>query len=349
MTFQESKRQSRKLDLKSTLIQFCIACFVQFILLRQFNIDIQTALIDTLSTNVLLLLAVFILQKIVNSFLSKSVLSLVNFEIILAMTALIVAGSFFTGKLLIENNELNQQFKTPYLLAKSTVIFLQLFVAHYQFWFSKNQLYLEVSLNQKLTIERDLQKAELNRIEQTIQPHFLFNSLNSISALMVLDANEAQRMLLLLSDYLRQMVRKEKSITCRLEEEIEDVKLYLEIEKIRFKERLEIEFENDGDNLDYQIPVFILQPLVENAVKYGLYGTDEKVKICIASRILKDKMLEISISNPYDAETQQTQKGEGFGLSSIKKKLNLLYHRNDLLKIEKSENQFKATLKLPKL
>ncbi len=334
-------------DIRITMIYFTITCFVQFILLKHTGFENPEAIVDTALTNFLLLLSVLSLKRIVSSFLSKNVLSLINFEIILAMTAIIVGGSTFLLYEIYPGSTVFSDFLVPYIQIKSVIIFLQLFVSLYQFWYSKNEKNLQLALVKKLEVERVLQQSELQRIEQTIQPHFLFNSLNSISALMIINPEEALRMLHLLSDYLRTMVRKEKENTAELQEEIAYLKLYLDIEKIRFQERLDVTFEIDPGTLEKQIPVFILQPLIENAVKYSLYGTDGISKIDLKTHLRDDQSVYIEICNPYDIETEKAYQGEGFGLQSVRHKMHLLYSRNDLLQIKRKNSTFCVSIIIP--
>ncbi len=335
-------------DLRLTIAYFLITCFVQFVILRQLGVGIYPAMTDTLATNIFLFFAVLTLKRIVNSFLSRSLFAMINFEIILALSALILGASYLTMYFTFPEHPLINRYLVPFILIKLVFIFLQLFTSHYQFWYTKNQYNLERSMQRTLEIERALQRAELNRIEQTIQPHFLFNSLNSISALMVINPDEAREMLHLLSDYLRNMVRKEKAHSSSLIQEIQHLQLYLQIEKIRFKERLDIRFEIEPAAEDYPIPVFILQPLIENAVKYGLYGTERHVLIHFSATLSEQGELHIRISNPYDPETEKAYQGEGFGLNSVRSKMNLLFSRNDLIAISRKNALFTVHIKIPK-
>jgi LytS/YehU family sensor histidine kinase len=204
------------------------------------------------------------------------------------------------------------------------------------------------TIEKLVEIERQLNHAELANIQQQLQPHFLFNSLNSISALTIVKPDEARRMVQLLSDFLRGTLSREKEKMMPLSEEINYLNLYLEIEKIRFGHRLNVDFQIDENCQKFMLPSLILQPIVENAIKYGLYGSTEDVTISVKS-ICKPHSLEISISNPYTKENEKTSKGLGFGLNSIQRKLYLLYGQNDLLIIDKGETQFTTTLIIPQL
>jgi LytS/YehU family sensor histidine kinase len=204
------------------------------------------------------------------------------------------------------------------------------------------------SIQRKHDTEKLAREAELHGLRNQLQPHFLFNSLNSISALVGSRPETARSMIYKLSEFLRGTLKKEETTMVTLDEELKQVHLYLDIETIRFGHRLSIQI-NSGDELkNMQIPSLILQPIVENAIKYGLYDTTNDITITI--NIFKENnSLLIQIENPFDPNTSHSFKGEGFGLSSIKRRLYLLYHRSDLLITSSSGNLFKTTLKIPQL
>lgn len=199
-------------------------------------------------------------------------------------------------------------------------------------------------------------EAELFKLRQQLQPHFLFNSLNSINALINRKPADARKMVQQLSDYLRNTLKKEDDRFIVLREELNDLRLYLAIEKVRFGHRLMIEEQMDIEDDLIKIPPFLIQPLVENAIKYGLYGTTGVVKIDLTVKTTTQSMI-FRISNPFDKDGVSV-KGTGFGLESIKRRLYLLFARNDLLKIEtlvdgnqgdadEAEHFFVATLHIP--
>ncbi|MCI0919910.1 sensor histidine kinase [Sphingobacterium rhinopitheci] len=194
--------------------------------------------------------------------------------------------------------------------------------------------------------ERLVREAELYNLRQQLQPHFLFNSLNSIIALISIQPDLAKKMTFQLSDFLRGTLRKDDTQLIPLSDEIKHLELYLEIEKVRFGHRLNTAFKYDERILHAKVPAMIVQPLMENAIKHGLYNITGDV--CIETNLtLENQMLTISISNPFDEDQFYNNKGTGFGLSSIQRRLFLLYSRTDLLQIRKNEQQFTATIKIP--
>ena len=198
----------------------------------------------------------------------------------------------------------------------------------------------------KLNLEKLSKDAELAMLRQQLQPHFLFNTLNSISALVVAKPEEARRMIQQLSDFLRGTVKKNDQQFVDLSSELKQLQLYLDIEKVRFGHRLSIIVEHDESALELILPPLLLQPLVENAIKFGLYDTIETVTIRINAKTENGQLL-ITIENPFDADTAKPKQGTGFGLSSVQRRLYLLFARNDLLQTQTKENIFVVTVKIP--
>jgi two-component system LytT family sensor kinase len=191
-------------------------------------------------------------------------------------------------------------------------------------------------------------EAELFKLRQQLQPHFLFNSLNSISALVGTRPEEARRMIQQLSDFLRGTIKKEEQQFVTLAEELQHLQLYLDIEKVRFGHRLATNIESDEGANELKLPSLLLQPIVENAIKFGLYDTIETVVISIHAKN-KNGQLLITVQNPFDPQTATIQAGSGFGLSSVKRRLHLLFARKDLLSTSVDENIFTTALKIPQL
>ncbi len=212
-------------------------------------------------------------------------------------------------------------------------------ILHYQ-WQAK-----EVELSREETTKMMVRDAELQKIQMQLQPHFLFNSLNSINAMIMLRPEEAKQMVQQLSDFLRLTLKRSDEHWITLEEEWNYIKLYLSIEKVRFGHRLEIKHNFADAIMNWPMPTLLLQPLVENAIKFGLYGTTDSVTIDISGKI-EDEVLKLTVTNPYEKDMQPPQ-GSGFGLSGLKRRLYLLFARNDLLEVSNTENIFTVVLKIP--
>lgn len=204
----------------------------------------------------------------------------------------------------------------------------------------------EENKKRKEESERILRDAELYNLRQQLQPHFLFNSLNSIIALIGIKPEEARNMTFQLSDFLRGTMRKDDKQLQPLIEEISHLQLYLAIEKVRFGHRLSTGIHVQNGLEQAKVPPMIIQPLLENAIKFGLYNIIGEVNINIDIQ-LSQHMLYITITNPFDSSQFENHKGTGFGLSSIQRRLFLLYGRTDLLETKVQDSLFIATLKIP--
>lgn len=208
----------------------------------------------------------------------------------------------------------------------------------------KNINTLDSRFQQKTDASVLLKEAELFKLRQQLQPHFLYNSLNSINALIMISPDKAQEMIGKLSDFLRSSVKRESEDTISISEELIYIQSYLAIESVRFGDRLQVHIEKEHAD-DATIPPFLLQPILENAIKFGLYGNTGTVSIII--HIESDgPMLSLTITNPYDAD-MQPPKGTGFGLEGIQRRLYLMYARTDLLETKKDEKYFTTILKIP--
>lgn len=213
-------------------------------------------------------------------------------------------------------------------------------------WYTQEEQ--QLMNERKNDAEKMAREAELFKLRQQLQPHFLFNSLNSISALTGSNPEKARHMIQQLSDFLRGTLRKDEQQWSTLKEELEYLGLYLDIEKVRFGHRLQTNIEHDDESIDMNLPSLLLQPIVENAIKFGLYDTVGEVAICIGAKNVNG-VLQVTVRNPFDPETAQPLQGTGFGLSSIKRRLFLLFARHDLLQTTTENDYFITTVTIPQL
>ncbi len=224
------------------------------------------------------------------------------------------------------------------------IFYYLLFIMYYYV-----MLYYE-DLQEKLKVEAQLQtlvnEAELSALKSQINPHFLFNSLNSISSLTITNPDKAQEMVIKLSDFLRYTLSHDKDEKASLKEEFNNLKRYLDIEKIRFGHRLNFNTKIPEECRDFLIPNMILQPLIENAIKHGVYDSTEEVLVELTCTH-DSEYVTIEISNEYDPDAVKKKKGQGIGLKNIRKRLQIIYGRQDLFEISADKMVFKATLKLP--
>lgn len=211
-----------------------------------------------------------------------------------------------------------------------------------------SQLDQKENEKRKAEAERLARDAELYNLRQQLQPHFLFNSLNSINALIGFKPDQARMMIHQLSDFLRGTLKKDDQQNVTLTEELAHLQLYLDIEKVRFGHRLMTEISCDSKCQECKLPPMILQPIVENAIKFGLYDTTEAVTVSIRAE-WDDNYLIIMIQNPYDPNTARPRKGTGFGLSGVQRRLDLLYARTDLVETHANDNIFTTIIKIPQV
>ncbi|NNE99188.1 MAG: histidine kinase [Pyrinomonadaceae bacterium] len=175
-------------------------------------------------------------------------------------------------------------------------------------------------------LEAQLNKAQLDSLKMQLHPHFLFNTLHAVSALIEDDPKGARRVIARLGELLRSTLDIADQQTVPLKQEIELTKLYLEIEQERFGDKLDVEIDVPSSDLDCMVPTLILQPLIENAIKHGI--KDAKTKAMIEIRVSRaNKKIEISVSDngPGFSNSDSIELGDGIGLSNTKARLEQLY------------------------
>lgn len=302
---------------------------------------------DSLISNVLLAGSCILIANLLNYYLPSRerysyILALVT---ILSIVWLLVSRSLL---MLFAGHEDYDKFFTQSLPIRLAVAFLVIgsMALLSVLWYTLQDQ--QENEKRRTEAERLTKEAELYKLRQQLQPHFLFNSLNSINALIGSKPQEARTMIQQLSDFLRGTLKKEENASVSLEEELQHLQLYLEIEKVRFGYRLSTDVINEAEGFDCQLPAMLLQPIVENAIKFGLYDTIEAVSISIKAT-MADSTLIITVQNPYDATTTSPRQGTGFGLSSVQRRLYLLFARNDLLQTSSIENTYTTTVKIPQL
>ncbi len=188
-------------------------------------------------------------------------------------------------------------------------------------------------------------ESELRALKSQINPHFLFNSLNSANFLTGYDPKSAGEMLVKLADYLRFSLKKGEREQVTLKNELENCKRYLELEHYRFGDKLRQEWSLEEKAQECMVPVMLLQPLFENAVKHGVYESIDPVAIKTKTAINGDVLL-IEVSNEFDPDAIP-RKGEGVGLKIVADRLRLLYGKPNLLATYKGHNTYKAVVTIP--
>lgn len=315
-------------------------------LLRWFGLSWKVALIDSGVNDILLILACLLIIMMLHYYLpqKEKYFHLVSWCVLITLLVILLT------KVILKNIFIDDEdykiFFSRSIWIRSSMDFLMLgcFVLVSVIWYNWQEQ--SEQEERKQDAEKLSKEAELYKLRQQLQPHFLFNSLNSINALIGSRPEEARKMVQQLSDFLRGTIRKEEHQWVSLKEELQYLQLYLDIEKVRFGHRLSTVVEYDSALDELKLPALLLQPIMENAIKFGLYDTIDEIVISLkASK--EDNNLVITVTNPFDPETSAPRQGTGFGLQSVQRRLYLLFARNDLVTTEAKENIFTTTIKIP--
>lgn len=270
---------------------------------------------------------------------------LLFFGLTVSAGVIIYVGNIITGNLFRyswQQRGLTDQTTLTYLLPIfliTSIWWLIYFVWHY----------IERSRNSqvdKLKLESTVKELELKTIKSQLNPHFIFNALNSIRALVDENPQRARTAITELSNILRSSMQVEKAETVNLENELDIVKDYLALENIRFEERLKVQYDIDPETLELPIPPMMLQTLVENAIKHGISRTVSGGTVVIGSHV-RDMHHEITIENTGQIGGEETT-GHGFGLQSTRQRLSLLYGNKASFNIyNKNEATVEAKVLMP--
>lgn len=202
-----------------------------------------------------------------------------------------------------------------------------------------------IKMKNEAELINELTKAQLNSLKLQINPHFIFNSLNSVSALTAIDPSRAKSMIILLADYIRFSLTAGKNDFVSLNDEIENARKYIEIESIRFGSRINYNEYFEPFSSEIRVPPLIIQPLIENCIKHGVENTSETVNINFKIKNYGDMIL-ISIENNFE-DFSKLQLKEGVGLSNVRDRLKLHYDNINLVKVSSNNNLFVVELTLP--
>lgn len=191
-------------------------------------------------------------------------------------------------------------------------------------------------------------KARLEMLRYQLNPHFLFNALNSIRASVDEDSTRAKQMITQLSEFLRYSLLHESAKKIPLRDELEAVRNYLAIEKIRFEDKLAIEFDVERAAEDFKVPCFLLNPLVENAIKHGLQTSPKPLKIKITARLDAAGKLLLEIANTGNLQNGSSGNGGGIGLKNVRERLEKLFAENGRFELAQENGFVKARIEIAK-
>jgi LytS/YehU family sensor histidine kinase len=271
-----------------------------------------------------------------------------------AMAALVSAGLWYAlgsgwAKILVRTEAFPKASATlsaagPWLVAVGVLLWLAMTAAYYLIIAFQKSSEAEKEALQASVL---LKEAELRALRMQINPHFLFNSLNSISALTAVDPPGARRMCVSLADFFRTSLALANRPLISVEEELSLVEAFLSIEQVRFGSRLKAILEVEDASKSCAIPSLSLQPLVENAVRHGINGLVEGGAIRLAIRVQGSRLI-IDVENPRDPEHQSKHpRRRGLGLDNVRGRLRSLYGPAARLETVAQPASFRATLTLP--
>jgi hypothetical protein len=245
-------------------------------------------------------------------------------------------------------NNLGRDLARGYESAFRYLLVFLVNVALFQLTFSRRREFVQ---DRKLSDAISAaQQAQLTALRYQLNPHFLFNSLNSISALIVTKRNaDAEQMTAKLSSFLRNSLTADPARLVPLEEELSLIEEYLDIEGVRFGDRLDVEIDCDPEAGSALVPSFIVQPLVENAIKHGVAPSKDPVCIRIHATV-EGRTLCIDVENDIAREVTLTRfGGTGTGLRNIERRLNAVYGPKASLSAEQQDDRYIARICIPEI
>ena len=186
---------------------------------------------------------------------------------------------------------------------------------------------------------------ELKYLRTQIQPHFFFNTLNNLYALTLKKSDDAPRLVIKLSDMMQYVLYEVNSSKANLLQEINHINNYIDIERLRFKDRIESEMDITGDIEDIEVPPLLFLSFIENCFKHGL-KENEKIKINMSFEIVNKNYLEFNLRNNFNPNINQDGK-HGIGIANAKRRLNLLFSNDFILDTKIIENTYNLFLKIP--
>jgi two-component system, LytTR family, sensor histidine kinase AlgZ len=248
-------------------------------------------------------------------------------------TALWVALARLVGSALALGSRLDPE--VPYLVTVGLLVYLLSVALHY----------MALAAGESRQAALDAREAELRALKAQINPHFLFNCLNSITALTTSDPGKAREMCIRLADFLRSTLGLGERASVAWHEELDLAQAYLDVEQVRYGSRLQVEMSVDEACADCLVPPLVLQPLIENAVKHGIATLVDGGIIQVHSRVL-DGLLEVSVENGFDPESPSSRRN-GLGLRNVRTRLERRFGGSARLKAGARENRFRAEFTVP--
>lgn len=330
------------------ILWFILVILHAFTLLIACKIDLSTSFIDSIVFNTLFYIigiGVWFIVRYTDLFKRNIFELIINHISFAGLFVIIWMLSSTQILMLITNSSEYHQFLHDTIFFRSLFGILLYLCMVLFFYLRQNLEGFKQRIAYEATLNNMLKESQLQVLRTQINPHFLFNSLNSLNSLIVSKSDKASEMLIELSDYMRYSINSINEQFTPLKSELNQIERYVSIEKIRFGKRLSFNIDVCEKCPKIEVPAMILQPLVENAIKHGLYGDLDGVKIILLINI-QNQYLHINIANNFDSENTSPQ-GTGLGLRNIHDRLLKLYGSKDLIAITKENSIFNVKIRIP--
>ncbi|WMN07969.1 histidine kinase [Marivirga arenosa] len=279
-------------------------------------------------------LKIIIQKLVVRVIIACFVLSIINYAFLFLMTTFL---GFFDPAF-----DLNPKVIFLNILAYLILFFLWSLV-YFMYHYVENY-------NRSLKFDAAMNEIELNNLKSQLNPHFIFNALNSVRALVDEDPAKAKNSITQLSNILRNSLILDKKRLINFNDELNTVIDFLALEKIRYEERLTTEFIIHPDSYKYQVPPLMIQTLVENGIKHGISSLTNGGRLSIETEIVEKNCLNINIRNSGHFKLDKRKKNKGFGIENTKQRLKLIFDKEASFSIKnESEGTVLTTVKIPQI
>ncbi|HPE74505.1 MAG TPA: histidine kinase [Draconibacterium sp.] len=300
-------------------------------------------------TNVFFAMAVYInLYLLIPKFLKQKNYIFYVFWLIVLVTAVsVIIQLLFIYPLrktlgIDRFSHFNLNLHSAYFFSTLLYVGITSFLKLIKDWLSMQDINLKL-----VKIEQQKLEAELKTLKGQLNPHFLFNSLNNIYSLALINSDKVPELILKLSDLMRHIIYDSKENYISIEKELEFVNNFIELQKIRTSDQTKIKYNIVGKIPSAKIAPLLFEPFIDNAFKHGLPGAENSDYIHITFNFLETDKIIFEIENNFETIFTQKQANSGIGLNNVKKRLKLLYQPNDFkLTILKKDNIHRVSLEL---
>jgi two-component system, LytTR family, sensor kinase len=329
---------------------YTLSDFINYFLFWNFNYEELENLVFNSIINILVGISLTHLFRVVfkkYNWIKLSIPQLIirSFIGILLITFLFYAINISLDEDIIDTSKSNWLLRDiVYLVNLSKPILIWVLV--YIFYAYTNERRIDAI--ERIKLQTSIEATEAKILRAQINPHFMFNALNSIRALVLEDPTKSQKGITQLSNILRSALVADRKTTISLKEELKTIEDYLELEKVRYEERLQIMWDVDVNTLNIQVPPMMLQTLVENAIKHGVQKASRWGYVEInTSRVFNNLVIKIRNTGVLK-NTENANIDGGFGLKNTEKRLQLLYGKNASFEIYQEDHQtVTAVIKIP--